>query len=190
MDTGVANLHSVVSALYRQDVTVHVSDAFDVIAAADRIVLPGVGSAASGMRSLGEKGLVELLQGYDRPMLGICLGMQLMFETLGESGDVGLGVIDGAVEKLPSEGVTLPHMGWNTLDVVQDDPLLEGVATGEYVYFVHSFAAPESDETLATSKHGTRFAAVVRSGNRMGCQFHPERSGATGARILRNFLTL
>ena len=190
VDTGVANLHSVVCALERADTTVRVSDEFNVIAAADRLIVPGVGSAAAGMRSLADKGLVELLQSYHRPMMGICLGMQLMFDTLGESGDAGLGLMEGSVEKLFSDGLPLPHMGWNTLELMRDDPLLAGVETGEYVYFVHSFAAEPGEHTLAASRYGERFAAVVRDGNRMGCQFHPERSGETGARILRNFLTL
>ena len=190
MDTGVANLHSVTSALERLGATYRVSDSFNNVAAADRIILPGVGSASAGMRSLRGKGLVDLLQSYDRPMLGICLGMQLMFEELGESGDAGLGVIQGRVEKLFTEELPLPHMGWNTLEVMADDHLLHGVESGDYVYFVHSFAADVGGLTLASSRYGQQFSAVVRDGNRMGCQFHPERSGAVGAKILENFLSL
>lgn len=190
VDTGVANLHSVTSALERLAADYRVSESFNVVAGADRIILPGVGSASAGMRSLHRTGLVELLQNYDRPILGICLGMQLMFESLGESGNAGLGVLEGQVNQLRVDGLPLPHMGWNTFELLTDDPLLDGVESGEYVYFVHSYGADVASHTVAASSYGNRFAAVVRDGNRMGCQFHPERSGAVGAKILQNFLSL
>jgi glutamine amidotransferase len=142
------------------------------------------------MRSLREKGLVETLQTYSGPMLGICLGMQMMFEDLGEGGVEGLALFDGDIETLEAGALPLPHMGWNGLDVRSDDALLDGVSSGDYVYFVHSFGAKPSDKAVASATYGQPFAAVVRDGNRMGCQFHPERSGPVGSKILENFLSL
>ena len=187
VDTGVANLHSVTSALSRLGAEWVVDTE---IAGAERVILPGVGSAEAGMKALESKGLVEPLRSFERPMLGICLGMQMMFEGLGESGGHGLGLLSGDVAELEAGGLPLPHMGWNTLEMASDDALLAGVEPGAHVYFVHSFAAKPGANMLATSEYGERFVAVARRGNRMGCQFHPERSGAVGAQILRNFLSL
>jgi len=190
VDTGVANIHSVTSALSRLSTEWSVSDDVSVIEGAERVILPGVGSARAGMAALERKGLVDLLKRYDRPMLGICLGMQLMFEGLGESGGRGLGLLSGDIGKLQTDGRPLPHMGWNRLEDVNDDPLLAGVNEGAHVYFVHSYGAQVGTQSLASSTYGHAFAAVARAGNRMGCQFHPERSGPVGAKILENFLSL
>lgn len=185
VDTGVANLHSVTSALSRLGAEWSVGTE---IGDAERVILPGVGSAEAGMKALENKGLVESLRAFEKPMLGICLGMQMMYEGLGESGGQGLGLLEGDVAELNAGGRPLPHMGWNRLEIARKDALLEGVEDGAHVYFVHSFAA--KGEGLAMTGYGERFVAVARSGNRMGCQFHPERSGAVGATILRNFLSL
>jgi glutamine amidotransferase len=161
----------------------------EAILGADRVILPGVGAAAPAMARLNELNLVPLLRGLRQPLLGICLGMQLLFEG-SEEGDVDcLGLVPGRVRRMPaSPGVRVPHMGWNRLRPTRDDVLLAGVADGAQAYFVHSYAAPVTDDCLASCDHGQPFAAMVRRGNVAGAQFHPERSGAVGARLLQNFL--
>jgi glutamine amidotransferase len=141
------------------------------------------------MARLRQLDLVPLLRGLKQPLLGICLGMQLLFEG-SEEGDVEcLGLVPGRVRKMPpSAGVRVPHMGWNRLRPTRADPLLDGVADGAQAYFVHSFAAPVTGDCLASCEHGQPFSAMVRRGNVAGAQFHPERSGAVGARLLQNFL--
>ena len=189
VDSGGANLGSVRYALERLGVAPVVSGDPSVITAADRVILPGVGAAAPAMARLQQMNLVDLLRGLKQPLLGICLGMQLLFEG-SEEGDVEcLGLVPGRVRKMPaSPGVRVPHMGWNRLRPTRADPLLAGVADGAQAYFVHSFAAPVTADCLASCEHGQPFAAMVRRGNVAGAQFHPERSGAVGARLLQNFL--
>jgi glutamine amidotransferase len=190
VDSGGANLASVRFALGRLGVAGELTADPAVIRAAERVILPGVGSAAEGMKRLHARGLADCVRSLTQPVLGICLGMQLLFER-SEEGDVTtLGLIPGRVARLPEgPGVTVPHMGWNTVEATGDDPLLQGLAPDARFYFVHSFAAPVTAATAATATHGARFAAVVRHRNFTGVQFHPERSGAAGARLLRNFLT-
>lgn len=188
VDAGGANIGSVCYAFERLGVTARFSADPAVIAAADRVVLPGVGAAGAGMQRLRELGLVECVRALSQPLLGVCLGMQLLFDS-SEEGDVEcLGLLPGRVKRL-AEGALLrvPHMGWNTVDGRGNDALLDGVA-GAHAYFVHSYVAPVTDDCIATTTHGEVFAAVVRRGNRMGAQFHPERSAAAGARLLGNFL--
>jgi len=192
VDTGCANLASVQYAFERLGVTTQISDVAETIKSADRIILPGVGSAPFAMKSINNKGLVPVLQSLDQPVMGICLGMQLLFETLeeGRQKTAGLGLVSGNITTLETGDLPSPHMGWNTLNSVKDDPLLKNVNDGDHAYFVHSYAAPLSSETLATSEYGTPFSAIVRQGNVWGCQFHPERSSKTGAQILKNFVEL
>jgi len=187
-DTGVANLASVRFAFARLGVEALVSADPQVLAQADRLILPGVGAASAGMKALQDNGLNELLIGFQRPLLGICLGMQLLFTHSAEANTSCLGRLSGQVFALPSSAGPVPHMGWNSLQISKDDPFLAGVETGSYVYFVHSFAAAISSYTLASSCYGRGFSAVVSQDNVYACQFHPERSGATGSRILQNFL--
>ncbi len=210
VDAGGANLGSVRYALERLGARVDITSDPAEIAAATRVILPGVGAAAAGMRRLRERNLVEVLRELKQPLLGICLGMQLLYEH-SEEGDVPcLGLIPGVVRKLvaraaqptisddASDGIRpeddrairVPHMGWNTLRLRKPDPLLEGIADGSHVYFVHSYAAPMSSATLASCDYGQEFSAVVRSGNHWGAQFHPERSSVIGARLLANFLEI
>ncbi len=189
VDTGCANLASVAHALDRLGASYEITDVPERIAQARRVILPGVGSMPTAMRSLEDKGLVDILRGLCQPVLGICLGMQLLFET-SEEGGRGLGVLAGRVGKLDVGDLPLPHMGWNRLENVHRDDLLKGIENGEYVYFVHSFAVPIGAVTLAACTYGQRFSAIVRRNNFYGCQFHPERSGKTGAKILTNFLEL
>ena len=188
---GVGNTASVMFALERLGAKAVLTEEPAVVADAERVILPGVGAAAHAMRLLEEKGLRRVLTQFARPLLGICLGQQLLFETSEEGDAKGLGLIPGRVTKLPSSiEHPSPHMGWSKLTKTKAHPLTEGVEDGGYVYFVHSFACPIDDTTIATSEYGARFASMVASGNRYGCQFHPERSAALGARILQNFLSL
>jgi glutamine amidotransferase len=189
---GAGNTASVRFALERLGATVRLTDDPHAIAGAERLILPGVGAAAYAMARLTALKLVDPIRAVPRPLLGICLGQQLLFETSEEGEPVPLlGLIPGAVRRLePGPGHTVPHMGWSRLTSVCPDPLLEGVEDGSYAYFVHGFVCPEGPATMARADYGGPVPAVVRSANRWGCQFHPERSAATGARILRNFLEL
>lgn len=191
IDSGGANLASLQFALERLGVRARVSSDAAEIADAARLILPGVGSARDAMRRLESARLVEPLRRFTRPVLGICLGMQLLFQLSAEGSTPCLGVLGGTVERLQAEpGLPVPHMGWNQLALLASDPLLEGIATGDYLYFVHSYAAPPSRATLATTSYGVELSAVVRHRNFWGTQFHPERSGAIGARLLGNFLRI
>lgn len=191
VDSGGANIGSVSYALERLGATARLTADRGDILAADRVILPGVGAAAQGMRRLRELDLVEVLHEVQAPLLGVCLGMQLLFERSAEDGGVDtLGLVPGTVEPIRhAYGVRVPHMGWNALTELVDDPLLAGIGEGERAYFVHSYAAPTGPQTLAATTHGETFTAVVRSGLRWGAQFHPERSASVGARLLRNFVT-
>lgn len=190
IDSGGANIGSVQYALERLGVHAQLAADAETIAKADRVILPGVGAAGAGMARLRELGLVDVVRGLPQPLLGICLGMQLLFDASEEDETRCLGLIPGCVRKLAGdEGMRVPHMGWNTLQPLREDPLLGGMRPGEQAYFVHSYAAPVSEDTLATTTHGEAFAAVVRRGNCWGAQFHPERSAAVGAKLLENFLS-
>lgn len=191
VDSGVANLASVVGALGRLGAMAEVTSNAAIIAGADRVILPGVGSAAAAMARLRQDNLVDSLRALTQPVLGICLGMQLLFTRTEESGGIdGIGVIPGEVKRLePRKDVRIPHMGWNTLRT-SAHPLLAGVDEGAFVYFVHSYAAPVGTHTLAACTHGAPFSAISAAGNFIGCQFHPERSGAVGSQILHNFLSM
>jgi imidazole glycerol-phosphate synthase subunit HisH len=188
INSGGANLGSVQHALNRLGVESVLTRDVEVIRQAERVILPGVGAAAWSMNALREAGLVGVIRGLTQPVLGICLGLQLMFES-SEEGEVDcLGLIPGRVRKLRvDDSLRLPHMGWNQLEWVADDPLAAGLDDGEWFYFVHGYAAPV-DHAAAVSQHGQTFAAVVRHKNFAACQFHPEKSAGAGARLLCNFL--
>lgn len=186
--SGGANLGSVMQALRRLGADCELTADADVIRSAERVILPGVGAAATAMSALRTHGLVEVIRGLRQPVLGICLGLQLLFEGSEEGDAECLGILPGRVAKLPdTPGLRLPHMGWNQLQWQRDDPLAAGLDGNEWFYFVHSYAAPV-DAAVASCRHGVPFAAVVRRGNFAACQFHPEKSAAAGARLLRNFL--
>lgn len=188
VDTGCANLASVKFAFDRLGAESVVTQDPDTIYGAPRVILPGVGSAGYAMDQLRERELIPVIQNLVQPVLGICLGMQLIFDR-SEEGDIeGLGMVDGNIEMLNTGDLPSPHMGWNKLSDLADDPLLAGIGEGDYAYFVHSFAAPISSKTIASAKYGNTFSAIVRQGNVYGCQFHPERSAKTGAKIFKNFL--
>jgi len=188
VDTGCANLASVGFAFERLGVRKIVTSDPAILKSADRVILPGVGAMPYAMAQLKARELVEVLRGLTQPLMGICLGMQLLFEGSEEGGASGLGLIKGTVKRMNTGKLPAPHMGWNTLGNLADDPLLAGVQEDDYTYFVHSYAAPVSGETLAISNYDQPFSAIVRRGNIFGCQFHPERSGKVGAKILENFL--
>lgn len=201
IDYGVGNLFSLASSLKSLGLETAVTRDPAVIRAADRIILPGVGAFADAMAKLEATGLVPVLRQevQRKPLLGICLGMQLLFEKSYEYGEhAGLGLIPGAVRPLANDlkdpALKVPHIGWNRLDLVpgrEDDPLFRYTRPGEYVYYVHSFYATGcADYTLATSEYSIPVTGAVRNGLVYGTQFHPEKSGDTGLRMLRAFAEL
>ena len=189
-DTG--NLRSVCNALDRIGAEYVLTDDPKVIAQADRVLLPGVGEASSAMQKLQERGLCDVIKSLKVPVLGICIGMQLMCRH-SEEGDVDcLGIFDADVCRFEPDlaaGVKVPHMGWNAVTDLKTG-LFEGLEDGEFVYFVHSYAASVCEDTIAVSDNGRKFSAAMRRGNFYGAQFHPEKSGDVGERILRNFMNL
>lgn len=189
VDSGGANIGSVRYALQRLGVEAALTADPATIRAADRVILPGVGAAAPAMAGLRESGLAEVLRNLEQPVLGVCLGMQLLC-VHSEEGDVdGLGVIDAGVRRLRGgDGLRVPHMGWNRVRGVTAHPLCAGGAEGGWAYFVHGYAVPVCAATLATCEHGETFSAAIGHANFMGVQFHPERSAALGQAVLRNFL--
>jgi glutamine amidotransferase len=191
VDAGGTNIGSVRYALQRLGVDAALTADAATIRAADKVILPGVGAAGPGMARLQELGLVELMRSLTQPVLGVCLGMQLLCER-SEEGDVTcLGVVPTEVRRFREQpGLRVPHMGWNRLNRRQQHPLLAGLGEQDWAYFVHSYAVPVGDYALATSDYGGEFAAVIASGNFHGMQFHPERSARVGARLLKNFLEL
>jgi glutamine amidotransferase len=189
IDGGGANFHSVLSAFERLGVPASVSRDRGRIAEATHLVLPGVGAADAAMSRLRESGLDDFLPTTTQPLLGICLGMQLLYERSEEGDTACLGLLPGTVRRLrASPGRRVPHIGWNRLRTRGKDPLGAGL-DGEHAYFVHGFAAAtDAGATVADCEHGDRFAALVASGRLCGAQFHPERSAEAGARLLQNFL--
>jgi glutamine amidotransferase len=191
IESAGANLASLVFALERLGARAHVTGDVAAVTSAPRVILPGVGAAGDAMQRLHKGGFGQVLPRLEQPVLGICLGMQLLFTRLEEGDANGLSILDDTVHRLEAApGRPVPHMGWNRLKRLRDDPLLEGIAADDYVYFVHSYAAPVSSSTLAATLYGAEFASVVRRRNFWGAQFHPERSAEAGARVLRNFLEL
>jgi len=188
VDSGGANIASVLHALRRLGVEPDFTAAPAVIRSAERVILPGVGAAGRAMEVLNGHGLVNVIRELKQPVLGICLGMQLLFESSEEDDANLLGLIPGRLRRLPDRpGLRVPHMGWNAIRNLRPDPLTDDL-DGRWFYFVHSFAAPLGDWTLASCNHGEPFSAIVRQGNFHGAQFHPERSAAAGAELLRRFL--
>jgi glutamine amidotransferase len=195
IDNGGANIASLRYALERLGASSHLTADPAELRAARRVILPGVGAAADAMARLRALDLVELIPQLTQPVLGICLGMQLLFAS-SEEGDDGndtecLGLIAERVTRFPRrDEFPVPHMGWNQLRILAPHPLLAGVSDGDYVYFVHSYAAPTGPWTVVTADYGGEFSAAVRHDNFLGVQFHPERSAQVGARVLANFLEL
>ena len=196
VDYGVGNLFSLLSSLQVLGLAAEVTGEAGCLRAAEKILLPGVGAFGDARRKLEDTGLIPVLleEAERKPLLGICLGMQLLFDRSFEYGEhPGLGLVPGEVaalrEDLTDPALKVPHMGWNSLEIRRDDPLFRYVNNGEYVYYVHSFYARRCGEsTLASSRYGNvDVTGVVRSGNVYGTQFHPEKSGSTGLRLLKAF---
>lgn len=191
VDSGGANLASLRYALDRLGARSAISSDAGTIRAARRVLLPGVGAAHDAMARLQRLGLVECLRSLQQPLLGICLGMQLLYSQSAEGATTCLGVIAGEVQALRAAAdLPVPHMGWNNCRPSADDALLRGISAADYFYYVHSYAAPPTASTTAVTEYGSAFSAVVSCGNFHGVQFHPERSSAAGARVLANFLAL
>jgi glutamine amidotransferase len=186
VDVGCGNIGSVGIAFERFGLSPRISGEAEVIAAADKVILPGVGAAGYAMEQINARGLAPVLKGLAQPVLGICLGMQLLFARSEEEGTDCLAILPGHVRRLQAEpGMPVPHMGWSRLDVADESI---GLLTGDYVYFAHSFACDDGAWTAASAEYGRSVPAAVRAGNFLGAQFHPERSGEAGARFLQRFL--
>ena len=189
-DTG--NLRSVCNALDRIGAQYCLTDDPQVITSAERVLLPGVGEASTAMEKLKERGLCDVIKNLKVPVLGICIGMQLMCRHSEEGDAECLGIFDADVRKFeaaPEQGVKVPHMGWNTLTDLRTG-LFDDMAEGDFVYFVHSFAADVCADSIAVSDNGRRFSAAMNKNNFYGVQFHPEKSGEVGEKILKNFLNI
>ena len=184
------NLASVSNALKRLDEPYFVTKNPDELERADAIIFPGVGHALPAMQSLRSQGMDLYLKETSKPVLGICLGMQLLFEASDEGDTEGLGIIPGLLRKFDSSQAKVPHMGWNTFSDVNSDPLLNGISTKQYFYYVHSYYGPVNEYTLASCHYINDFAAVVRKDNVMGVQFHPEKSSEAGSLLLQNFIEM
>ena len=182
------NVESVQNALFRLGAESRVSDDFDEIKSADRVIFPGVGEASSAMNYLRNSGLARLIPELKQPVLGICLGQQLMCRNLEEGNVSGLGIFDVDVRKFPAEDI-VPHMGWNSLKNLKN-PLFESISEDEDVYFVHSYYCENSEYSIAECDYILTFGAALQKNNFYATQFHPEKSGKTGAKILENFLEL
>ncbi|MFL6735043.1 MAG: imidazole glycerol phosphate synthase subunit HisH [Sphingomicrobium sp.] len=186
VELGYGNTGSVALALERLGVTAELTCDPEVIAGADKVLLPGVGAAGFAMQQVRARGLEQVLKGITAPALGICLGMQLLFERSEEDGVECLGIMPGSVRKMePAPGRPVPHMGWSKLAV--SDPEI-GIDNGDYVYFAHSYACDDGPQTIAKAEYGQAVPAAVRKGNWTGAQFHPERSSKVGARFLETWL--
>ena len=191
VDAGGTNIGSVRYALQRLGVDAALTSDSATIRTADKVILPGVGAAGPGMARLRELDLVDLLRSLQQPVLGVCLGMQLLCEHSEEGDTECLGLIPSPVRRFAeAPGLRVPHMGWNRVTTQREHSLLAGLGDDEQAYFVHSYAVPVSDWTLASSDYGVPFSAVIARDNFYGMQFHPERSAAVGAKLLKNFLNL
>jgi imidazole glycerol-phosphate synthase subunit HisH len=191
IENGGGNVASVRYALERLGVAAEPTHDAGRIRRATHVILPGVGAARDAMQRLAAAGLVDVIPTLAQPVLGICLGMQLLFEASAEGDTRCLGILPGRAERFPDAPERpVPHMGWNDLQRTGESPLLDGIGDGEYAYFVHSYALPVGAHTVASCSYGAPFSAVVRRANFHGAQFHPERSSRTGARLLANFLAL
>jgi glutamine amidotransferase len=191
IDSGGANIASVQYALERLGVAGTLTTDANLIRTADRVLLPGVGAAGNAMQRLRKAGLVDVIRGLEQPVLGICLGMQLLFDGSEEEDVECLGIIPGTAMKLAvAENFPVPNMGWCPTRMNASHPLLAGLADGSYFYYVHSYALPVASSTLATAGHSTEFTAIAGQNNFLAAQFHPERSSSNGARLLENFLEI
>lgn len=190
LDTGCANLSSVKYAIERLGYSPVITANPEQVLQSDKLFLPGVGTAASAMAQLQERNLIELIKVCTQPILGICLGMQLLAKHSQEGNIDTLEMIDETIEKIPDCGLPIPHMGWNNVYPKAGHHLFRDIPDGSYFYFVHSYALPLCSATIAETRYGENFSAAVQKDNYFGVQFHPERSGAVGAQLLKNFLEM
>ncbi|MGI9309874.1 MAG: imidazole glycerol phosphate synthase subunit HisH [Gammaproteobacteria bacterium] len=191
IDGGGANIASLQFALQRLNAESELTTSEDVIRNASHVILPGVGAARDAMERLQTAGLDKVIPTLEQPVLGICLGLQLLFDASDEDDAACLGIIPGTAHLFEaSTDLTVPHMGWNSIERSQDSPLLEDIPDGAYFYFVHSYALDVCAATVATADYGENFTAVAQQNNFMATQFHPERSSENGARLLQNFLSM
>lgn len=190
IDYGTGNLRSVTNALERLGAEYTLTADPDAIRRAKRVLLPGVGEAATAMAQLRDKGLADTLKNLTCPVLGICLGMQLLCAHSEEGDTECLGIFPNLVRRFPADaGIKVPHVGWNSIRALRS-PLYSDMKEGEYVYYVHSYAAEVNECTAAVTDYGEPFSGSLYKDNFFGCQFHPEKSGAAGSRILANFLSI
>ncbi|MEO8574893.1 MAG: imidazole glycerol phosphate synthase subunit HisH [Pyrinomonadaceae bacterium] len=183
------NTASVANALSRLGVEAVITDEAEVLIAADKVIFPGVGEASSAMNHLRKRGLAEIIKSLRQPVLGICLGMQLLCASSEENGADCLGVLPYTVRRFNGDGLKLLHTGWNKVSDLRS-PLFDGIAEGEHFYFVHGYFVKSGKDTTATCVYGETFSAALQRENFYAVQFHPEKSGVVGGRVLENFLTL
>ncbi len=189
VDYNTGNLRSVMEALNRIGAEFQLVSDKESLQSADRVILPGVGEASCAMGKLEERGLDRIIPALKQPVLGICIGMQLMCSESEEGNVKCLDIFKTKVNKLHCPGLKIPHVGWNTVSKLQS-PLFEGIEEDSYFYYVHSFAAGICKETVAETEYGCTFSAALRNGNFFGTQFHPEKSGQLGEMVLKNFLKM
>ena len=190
IDSGGANISSILFAIKRLNVDPIFTKDVNIIRTADKIILPGVGTAQYAMEYLNKNNLVNCIKELKQPVLGICLGMQILFNSSEEGNVKCLGIIDGDVKKIQKKkNYPVPHIGWNFVKKIKETPLLKGI-DDNYFYFVHSYYAPVGESTISNCLYSVNISAAVQKDNFYGCQFHPEKSGDNGSKILKNFLEL
>jgi imidazole glycerol-phosphate synthase subunit HisH len=190
IDYGAGNIRSVGNALDRLGQPYFVSKDITELQRARKLILPGVGEARSAMESLGQIGLLRWLTTVNVPFLGICIGMQILFEHSDERDTACLGVVPGRISRFDDAKLKVPHIGWNRVSVTASSPLFNSVRDNEYFYFVHSFRAPVGPNTIGLTQYGETFSAAVQKQNFFGVQFHAEKSGAAGIQVMKNFIEL
>ena len=190
IDYKAGNLASVSNALQRLGASYEITSKTDDLDRASAVIFPGVGHAASAMQDLARNGLDRWLRETRRPVLGICLGMQLLYESSSEGGTRALGIVPGTLNRFSAATGKVPHMGWNAVTPLSDHPLSKGIAAGTHFYHVHSYYAPVTAHTIASSRYTDEFTAAVAWQNFCGVQFRPEKSGMPGEKLLANFLTM
>ena len=191
IDYGGGNVRSLTNALDRLGAVYQVTSDPVLVAQASCVIFPGQGAAGQGMERLRGQGLVEGLKNFTMPFFGICIGMQLLFDSTAEDNVEGLGMVSGRLERFSSPTLKIPQMGWNRVAFAGDSPLFKGIPNESFFYFIHSYAAPLAGEwTLGVSFYGQPFTSVLEKENFFGVQFHPEKSGEVGLQLLRNFLEL
>lgn len=190
IDSGAGNVASVANVLKDLNAEYILTKREIDICNADKIIFPGVGEASFAVRQLHILNLFNLLRIVKKPMLGICLGMQLMCEKLVEGNSAGLGIFPVSTEIFSKDKVKVPHMGWNKVEIIENQKLFDGINNNEYYYYANSFYVPINEYTIAKSIHGSDFSASIKKDNYYGVQFHPEKSGAAGIKLLKNFIEL